>query len=159
MKKQKLVALLEENARLSLEQLAAAAALSVAEVADYMDELENSGIIRGYRAVVDHQKLGDEFITSLIELKVTPKKDYGFEEIAKTIMEFPEVESVYLMSGGFDLAVTVSGKNFTEVATFVSHRLAPLDSVVSTATHFVLRKYKENGVSMLDPEKDERGKA
>ena len=159
MKKQKLVALLEENSRLTLEQLAAAADLSVEEVSDSLDELEHSGIIRGYRAIVDHKKLGDEFITSLIELKVTPKKDYGFEEIAKTIMDFPEVESVYLMSGGFDLAVTVSGKNFTEVATFVSHRLAPLDSVVSTATHFVLRKYKENGVSMLDPEQDERGKA
>ncbi|HBT64219.1 MAG TPA: AsnC family transcriptional regulator, partial [Ruminococcaceae bacterium] len=95
--------------------------------------------------------------TALIELRVTPKRDLGFEGIAETIMRFEEVESVYLMSGGYDLAVIVSGQTFKDIAMFVAKRLSTLDSVLSTATHFVLRRYKDSGVLFLGEEKDERG--
>ena len=95
-------------------------------------------------------------MTALIELKVTPKRNLGFEEIARTIMMYEEVESVYLMSGGYDLSVRVTAKDFKDVALFVSHRLAILDSVLSTATHFILSRYKENGVILYDEPVDER---
>lgn len=98
-----------------------------------------------------------EYVTAIIELRVTPKRDLGFEGIAETVMRFEEVESVYLMSGGYDLSVVVNGRTFKDVAMFVAKRLSPLDSVISTATHFVLRRYKEKGVMFLGLEKDERG--
>lgn len=152
----RLLNLLEENARYTNEQLAVMLGRTEEDVAAAIEAYEKSGVIRGYKALVDWDKTGEDKIFARIEIKVTPKKDFGFEEIARTIMEFEEVQSVYLMSGGYDLALTVSGKNFKEVALFVAHRLSPLDSVNSTATHFVLKKYKERGAILVEEEKDER---
>ncbi|MDD2954743.1 MAG: Lrp/AsnC family transcriptional regulator [Oscillospiraceae bacterium] len=152
----KLLNLLAENARYTNAQLAVMLGRTEDEVAVAIEEYEKTGVIRGYKALVNWDKTGEDKIFARIEIKVTPKKDFGFEEIARTIMEFEEVESVYLMSGGYDLALTVSGKNFKEVAMFVAHRLSPLDSVNSTATHFVLKKYKERGAILVEEEQDER---
>ncbi|MCI8622083.1 MAG: Lrp/AsnC family transcriptional regulator [Provencibacterium sp.] len=153
----KLLRLLEENSRLSMEQLATLTGMSAEEVAERIDRYEKEGVIRSYGAIIDWEKTERSYVSALIELKVSPKRDYGFEEIAKTIMDFPEVETVYLMSGGYDLALTVSGESFRDVAMFVAQRLSPLDSVLSTATHFVLRRYKERGVVIRsDDDNDER---
>lgn len=153
----KLIALLSENARLTNSQLASALGRTEEEVADHIIQLEKEGVIRGYKAIVDWDHTDRDYVTAIIELRVTPKRDKGFEAIAETIMKFDEVENVYLMSGGYDFHILVRGRTFQEVAMFVARRLAPLDSVVSTATHFVLRRYKERDVILMDEEKDERG--
>lgn len=153
----KMIQLLEQNARLSNEQLGAMLGCTADEAAAQLADLEKQGIIKGYKPIIDYDKLDGEIVTALIELKVTPKKGLGFEEIAKRIMEYDEVDSVYLMSGGYDLSVTVKGKTFKDIALFVAHRLATLDSVISTATHFVLSCYKDTGVILCDDVKDERG--
>ena len=113
-------------------------------------------IIRAYKALIDWDRTDREYVTAIIELRVTPKRDLGFEAIAETIMRFEEVESVYLMSGGYDLSVVVNGRTFQEVALFVAKRLSPLDDVLSTATHFVLRIYKREGKLYQLDEIDER---
>ncbi len=153
----KLLALLDKNARLSNTQLASMLGCSEKEVEKQLTELENTGVIRGYKPVIDWDKTDREYVTAIIELHVTPKKDTGFDGIAETIMKFREVESISLMSGGYDFSITVNARTFKDVAMFVAKRLSPLDSVVSTATHFVLRRYKQNNVIFLDDEKDERG--
>lgn len=153
----KLLKLLDENARLSDTQLAAMLGRTEDEVRAGTAELERSGAVRAYKAVVDWDKTEHRRVTAIIELKVTPRRDVGFEAIAEEIAALEEVESVYLMSGGYDLSVRVNGQSFQEVATFVSRRLATMDTVVSTATHFLLRRYKESQVAFLDNEHDERG--
>lgn len=145
---EKILKLLEENARLTNQQIAVLIGAQEEEVAAAIAEYEKKGAIRGYTAIVDWEKTGASHVSALIELKVTPKKDLGFDEIAERIMEFPEVNSVYLMSGGYDLLVEVKGSSFQEIAMFVAKRLSPLDSVLSTATHFLLTKYKESGILM-----------
>ena len=151
-----LIQILANNARLSAEQLAAMTGSTPAQVAARIDALQAEGVIRGYKAIVDWEKTDRDFCTARIELKVTPKSGMGFDEIAVTIAQFDEVESVELMSGGYDLGLTVTGKTFKDVAMFVAQRLAPLDSVVSTATHFVLKTYKQGGVMTCGDEQDER---
>ena len=116
-------------------------------------ELEQNGIIKGYKALINEQKV-NAGVSALIELKVTPKKEFGFQDIADRVMLLPEVESVYLMAGDYDLAVFVRGESIQEVAMFVAKRLSPLESVISTATHFVLQKYKQDGV-ILDDTKEQ----
>ena len=153
---EKLLKLLEKNARLSNAELAVMLGCTEEEVAAAIASYERQGIIHGYTALIDWDRTEREYVIARIELKVSPKKGRGFEEIAETIMKFDEVETVYLMSGGYDLALTVTGKTFKEVAMFVAHRLSPLESVLSTTTHFVLRKYKERGFQMAGEEKDER---
>ena len=153
----KLLKLLDSNARLTDTQLATMLDISEAEVRAQIAKLEKEGAIRAYKAVVDWDKTDRECVTAIIELKVTPRRDVGFEGIAEQIMAFEEVESVYLMSGGYDLSVRVTGRSFQEIAAFVAKRLAPLDSVISTATHFVLRRYKESNVMFLGDNQDERG--
>lgn len=148
--------ILAGNARLSNEQIAAMTGLTPEAVGAEIDRMQSGGIIKGYKAIVDWDKTDRSVCSARIELKVTPKSGMGFEEIAETIAQFDEVETVYLMSGGYDLALTVSGKTFKDVATFVSHRLAPLDSVQSTSTHFVLRKYKERGILAAGDAEDSR---
>jgi len=143
-----LLKLLEENARLSLEQLATMLSLSEQEVAEKMDKLAKKGVILGYQAVIDWEKTGKDYVTSIIELTVSPQKGHGFDDVAQTIAEFPEVDSVYLMSGGYDLAIIMHGRTFKDIAMFVARRLAPLDSVLSTGTHFVLQKYKDKGIKL-----------
>ncbi len=153
----KLLKLLGTNARLTDAQLASMLNVSEDEVRSRIATLEKCGAIRAYRALIDWDKTDVERVTAVIELKVIPRRDVGFEGIAEQIMAFDEVESVYLMSGGYDLSVRVIGRTFQEIANFVARRLAPLDSVQSTATHFILRRYKESHVPFLDEAKDERG--
>ena len=150
----KLLELLQENARMSCEQLAVMLGRTPEEVAAQIDEYEKSGVTRGYHALINWEKADANHASALIELRVTPKRDKGFDEIADKIMQFEEVEGVYLMSGGFDLAVRVNAATMQDIALFVAKRLAPLDSVLSTATHFILTRYKDGGV-VLNPE-DER---
>ena len=148
--------LLQNTARLSNRQLAVMLGREEDEVAAAIAQYEKDGVIRGYQAVIDWDKTETPTVFARIEIKVTPKKDFGFEEIARTIMELEEVQSVSLMSGGYDLAVTVSGRGFRDIAMFVAHRLSPIESVNSTATHFILKKYKERGIVFEEEVKDER---
>ena len=152
----KLLKLLEGNARMSNAQLAVMLDKTEEEIAAAMLQYEKVGIIHGYTALVDWEKAGGDLVIARIEIRVSPKKDRGFEEIAEKISQFDEVETVYLMSGGYDLALTVRGKTFKDVALFVAHKLSPLDSVLSTTTHFVLRKYKERNFMIVGREEDER---
>lgn len=152
-----LLSLLSENARLTTAQLAAMLGLPEAEVAEKIAGYEKEGIIRGYKAIVNWEKVDKNKASALIELRVTPKRDRGFDEIANRIMQFEEVESVYLMSGGYDLAVKVRGKSMQDIAMFVMRRLSTLDSVLSTATHFILTRYKDDNVILnSEDERDER---
>lgn len=153
----KLLKLLNTNARLSTEQLAVMLNMTDAQVDAAIEKLEKDGVVRGYKPLIDWEKTGEEVVTAIIELNIAPTKDEGFDGIAKIIMGFEEVESLSLMSGGHDLMVTVNGRTFKDVALFVAKRLSSLDGVLSTATHFVLKKYKERGVLFADEEQDERG--
>lgn len=153
---EKILRVLEENARYTNEEIGVMLGIPADEVAKKIAQLENEGIIKGYKVIVDRDKLSDNYVSAIIELKVAPKRDLGFDEIAERIAEYPEVEDVYLMSGGYDLALIISGKTFKDIALFVSQRLATLDSVLSTATHFVLTRYKEKGVPIHKDPADER---
>ncbi len=156
---EQLLELLQDNAQLSPAQLAAMLGEKEKDVVTALRRYEKDGVIKGYHALINWERTEAQRATALIELRVTPKKDTGFDEIAGRVMNFPEVESVYLMSGGFDLAVTVTGKTMSDIAMFVAKRLAPIDGVLSTATHFVLTKYKDGGVVFNSDyeEIDERG--
>jgi DNA-binding Lrp family transcriptional regulator len=152
-----LLSLLSENARLTAKQLAVMLNLTEAEVAEKISAYEKQGVIRGYKTLVNWEKIDKNKASALIELRVSPKRDRGFDEIANRIMQFDEVESVYLMSGGFDLAVKVHGKSMQDIAMFVMRRLSTLDSVLSTSTHFILTRYKDDGIVMnSEDEQDER---
>ncbi|HJB26388.1 MAG TPA: Lrp/AsnC family transcriptional regulator [Firmicutes bacterium] len=152
----RLLQLLERDAHLTTKQLAVMLDRTEQEVTEEIAQFEKDGIIKGYKAVVDWEQADHHYVEALIELKVTPKADRGFEEIAAKIAEFSEVKSVFLMSGGFDLAVNVVGKTFQDVAMFVAYKLAVVDSVLSTATHFILKRYKYDNISFAAEEKDER---
>ena len=152
-----LLKLLDNDARLTNEQLAIMLNCSEEEIRGRIAALEKSGALRAYKAVIDWDKTNRNRVTAIIELQVIPRPDVGFEAIAEQIADFKEVESVYLMSGGYDLSVRVNGHSFQEIAAFVAKRLATLDSVQSTATHFILRRYKENQVPFCDKAIDERG--
>ena len=156
--REKLIKLLEENARLTDGELAVMLGTTPEAVVEEIGKLESEGVVRGYKALVDWSEIDESRVTALIELRVSPKRDAGFDEIAKKIMIIPEVETVFLMSGGYDLCVIVKGRSFQEVALFVAKRLSTLDSVLSTATHFVLRRYKELGVEMFGRDGDDRGR-
>ncbi|MFV0401413.1 MAG: Lrp/AsnC family transcriptional regulator [Oscillospiraceae bacterium] len=148
---------LEENARYTNQELADMTGNSEEEVAAAIAAYEKAGILKGYKAIVDWESTDRDYVTARIELKVIPQRDRGFEEIADQISQYSEVQSLYLMSGGYDLALTIVGKNFKDIANFVAYRLAPMDAIQSTATHFVLRKYKEKGIILGQQKKDERG--
>ncbi len=153
----KLLTLLDDNARLTDEQMAVMLGMTEQEIAAEITRLEEAGVIRGYKALVDWEKTDRALVTAIIDLQIAPSKDSGFDTLAETISAFDEVESVTLMSGGYDLSVKLTGKTFRDVAMFVHKRLSPLDGVLSTATHFVLKTYKERGVRFVDGIKDERG--
>lgn len=153
-----LLKLLCNNARYTLHDLSVMSGLSEENVAAEMDEMEKAGLIRGYKAVIDWESLDSAMVSAIIELKVEPQPDVGFEQIAEDIMKYPEVESVYLMSGGYDLCVIVKGKTFREVAMFVAKNLAPMKYVLSTATHFILRRYKELDIELCGGDADDREK-
>ena len=151
-----LLSLLNENARLTNAQLAVMLGKTEVEVEKEIADYQQKGIIKGYKALINWEKVDHHKTTALIELKVQPKKESGFDEIAKKIMQFSKVESVYLMSGGFDLAVMVHGDSIQDIAMFVAKRLSPLDSVLSTATHFILTRYKEGDVILTSPKEEDR---
>ena len=151
-----LLSLLNENARLTNAQLAVMLGKTEEEVEKEIADYQQKGIIKGYKALINWEKVDHHKTTALIELKVQPKKESGFDEIAKKIMQFSKVESVYLMSGGFDLAVMVHGDSIQDIAMFVEKRLSPLDSVLSTATHFILTRYKEGDVILTSPKEEDR---
>ena len=153
----KLLKQLSKNSKLSAEELSVMLGMSVEEVEAEIESMEREGLIRGYKAVIDWERLDNAYVSAIIEIKVTPKAGYGFEDIAAKIMKYPEVETVYLMSGVYDLNVVVKGKTLQQVANFVAKELSPMESVTSTATHFVLRRYKELDVALLGSGKDERG--
>ena len=125
-------------------------------VAAAIAEMEEDRVICGYPTLINWEKTERQLVTAMIEVKVTPQRGQGFDRIAERIFKFDEVETVYLMSGGFDLTVIIRGKSMREVAGFVSEKLAPMEAILSTATHFVLKKYKENGIVMQNDEQDER---
>lgn len=151
-----LVDLLRENARLSDEQLATILGITPEAVAAQIKELEDNGMIIGYSAIINEEKLDKNSVTALIELKVSPQVECGYDDVAKIIAQYEEVDTVQLMSGSFDLAVIIKGTNLRDVALFVSDRLATLDGVLSTTTHFILQRYKEKGVNFAGEEADER---
>lgn len=153
----KLIKILENNSRLSNQDIAVMLGETEQAVAEKICRYEQEGVIRGYKTVINWDKVDNEHVTALIEIKVTPKRGHGFEEIAQRITQLDEVESLYLMSGAYDFAVMITGKTFQEVAMFVSKRLSPMDSVLSTATHFVLRRYKDMGIELSPASGDDRG--
>ena len=153
---EQLLELLQGEAKLTPAQLAVMLGEREEDVVKAIQRYEKEGVIKGYHALINWERTDIHRATALIELRVSPQKDTGFDEIAGRVMNFPEVESVYLMSGTCDIALTVTGKTFKDVAMFVAHRLAPLDSVQSTSTSFVLRTYKELGVFVSFDEMDER---
>jgi DNA-binding Lrp family transcriptional regulator len=148
--------ILENNARVSEEQIAVMLNKTVDEVKEEIKRLEKANIIVGYNTLINWEKSDRETVTALIELRVTPQREQGFDKIAERIYRYPQVKACYLMSGGFDLTVIIEGQSMKEVALFVAEKLAPLDEVVSTATHFVLKKYKDDGVIFEDDTKDDR---
>ncbi len=154
--REKILAIIEKNSRIDLKDLAALLGESEAAVANEIAEMEKENIICGYHTMINWDNTGDEKVIALIEVKVTPQRGMGFDKIAERIYQYSEVTSVYLMSGGFDFTVIIEGKTMREVAQFVSEKLSPMDSVLSTATHFVLKKYKDHGTVMCGKAEDER---
>ena len=149
--------MLEQDGRLTAEQLAERSGRSVEDVQQYIAEAEATGVIRKYKAVVNWEQVDDTPITyAFIEVRVTPQREFGFDTVAERIMRFPEVHALYLISGSYDLHVVVRGKDLREIANFVTSKLATLDSVLSTSTHFVLKGYKVDGDLMDEPESSSR---
>jgi DNA-binding Lrp family transcriptional regulator len=151
-----LLKILQANATEPRENIGRMLGLSAEEVGRRVTEYEQSGVIRGYQAILNEDRLDLDKVTAVIEVKVTPQREGGFDTIAKRISRFPEVQSAYLMSGTYDLLLFVEGRNLREVASFVSERLSPLEGVLSTSTHFMLKSYKRLGVLMQQEVSDER---
>lgn len=147
---------LDQNARLTAKELAVMLNEDEETVAKEICRLEEELVICGYPTLIDWDKTEKHQVTAMIEVKVTPQRGKGFDEIAERIYQFDEVEAVYLMSGGFDLTVMLRGSSLKSIAEFVSGKLAPMESVLSTATHFVLKKYKEHGIPLVQRQEDER---
>lgn len=155
-KEEEILGILEENARASEEEVAAMAGISSREVKQRMEEMEEKGIIRKYKAVVDWEKAGREEVYALIDVKIQPERERGYDAIAERLMKFPEVKNLFLVSGMYDLSVLVEAPTMREVAGFVAEKLAPLPQVASTTTHFILKKYKEDGDILFRSEEGER---
>ena len=154
----KILKLLENNARMSEASIAAIIGISEDEVKKEIQDMQSAGIIRGYKGVIDWEKVDETSVSAIIELKVVPKAGLGFEEVAEYIARYPEVESVSLMSGACDLIVVVNGKTFREVSAFVSKELAVIESVTSTSTQFIMKRYKDFGVELFGNDDDGRGR-
>lgn len=154
--KEKILHAIDKNSKLTAKELAAMLGSTEEEIAAIVKQLEDDTVICGYPTLINWDKTESEKVTALIEVKVTPQRGQGFDKIAERIYKFDEVKSVYLMSGGFDLTVIIEGKSMREVASFVSGKLAPMEAVLSTATHFVLKKYKDHGMPLVQEKSDER---
>lgn len=151
----KLLKLLDTDCTLAADQLASMCDTTEADVAARVEALQNEGVILGYKAMVNWEKTGIDMVEALIEVKVTPQREKGFDRIAERIYQYDEVESCYLMSGGYDLTVIIKGKTLREVALFVSQKLSTIDGVISTATHFILKKYKEQRI-VFEPKVEQK---
>lgn len=155
---EKILSHIETNSRINVAELAVQLGMDEAGVMNALEEMEAKHIICGYHTLIDWDKAGIEKVTAMIEVRVTPQRDMGFDKVAMHIYNYPEVQSVYLISGGFDFMVTLEGKTLREVAEFVSKKLSTLDSVLSTKTNFILKKYKDHGTIMAEVPKGERMK-
>ncbi|MBR5508836.1 MAG: Lrp/AsnC family transcriptional regulator [Lachnospiraceae bacterium] len=154
--REKILTYIERNSRVNLKDLAILLGTDEVMIANEIAAMEKEGVICGYHTLIDWDKTGSEKVTALIEVKVTPQRGQGFDKIAERIYNYPEVDCVYLISGGFDFMVMIEGKTMRDVAQFVSDKLSPQESVLSTATHFILKKYKDHGSVMVHQSKDER---
>lgn len=154
--REKILAVMEKNSRIDIRDLAILLGEPEIAVANEIAAMEKEKIICGYHTLINWDNTGEEKVTALIEVKVTPQRGLGFDKIAERIYNYPEVHAVYLMSGGFDFTVIIEEKTMKEVARFVSGKLAPMDAILSTATHFVLKKYKDHGTILIDNVQEER---
>lgn len=154
--REKIVSILEKNARISVKDLAAVIGEPEEAVAREIEKLEDEKVICGYHTLINWNKTGEEKADAFIEVKVTPQRGVGFDQIAERIWQYPEVTSIYLISGSFDFAVFIQGKSMREVAMFVSEKLSTIDGVLSTSTQFILKNYKDHGIIIEEPKKDER---
>ena len=156
--REQLLAIIEKNSRIAIKDLAVILGVEEIDVANELTALEEEGIICGYHTMIDWEKTSIEKVTALIEVRITPQRGQGYENIAERIYKYPEVNSVYLISGGYDLLVTLEGKSLKAVSGFVSDKLATLEGVLSTATHFILKKYKDHGTVLCKKYEDTREK-
>ncbi|MBE5895990.1 MAG: Lrp/AsnC family transcriptional regulator [Lachnospiraceae bacterium] len=156
MLREQILNVIEKNSRVDAAELAVRLGVTEDAVKYEMGRMEEEGIICGYHTMIDWEKTKEEKVTALIEVRVTPQRGQGFDSIAERIYNYPEVNSVYLISGGYDLLITLEGKSIKEISSFVSDKLSTLDSVLSTATHFILKKYKDHGTIMAKKSEDER---
>lgn len=156
--REKILSIIEKNSRVDIKELAIILGVPEIDVANELKDMEEEGVICGYHTLIDWEKTSIEKVSALIEVRVTPQRGQGFDTIAERIYKYPEVNSVYLISGGYDLLVSLEGKSLKEVSSFVSNKLSTLDSVLSTATHFILKKYKDHGTIMTKKYEDERMK-
>ncbi len=154
--REKILTYIEKNSRVALHDLAVILGVDEQAVRDELAAMEEEHVICGYHTLIDWDKTDVEKVTAMIEVRVTPQRGMGFDKVAERIYNYPEVNSVYLISGGFDLMVTLEGKTLRDISTFVTEKLSTLDSVLSTKTNFILKKYKDHGTVMAEPAKDER---
>lgn len=155
-KEKEILEILQDNSRITSEQIATMVDMDVEEVKAKIKEMEDEKVIIKYHTLINWEKTGEELVQAIIEVNVTPKRGSGFDTVAERIYRFPEVRAVYLMSGRYDITVMVEGRTMKEVALFVATKLATLEDVQSTATHFVLKKYKQEGIILEDNEEDRR---
>jgi len=156
--REELLKMIEKNSRINLKEIAVLLGVEEIEVANELAALEAEGVICGYHTLINWEHTTLEKVSALIEVRVTPQRGQGFDHIAQRIYNYPEVNALYLISGGYDLLISLEGKSLKEIAMFVSDKLAPLDSVLSTATHFILKKYKDHGTILAKRAIDEREK-
>ena len=154
--REELLSIIEKNSRIGINELAVLLGKEEIEVANEIKKLEEEGVICAYHTLIDWEKTSIDKVTALIEVRVTLQRGQGFDKIAQRIYNYPEVKSVYLISGGFDLLITLEEKTLKDIAMFVSDKLSTLDCVLSTGTHFILKKYKDHGTIMAKPEEDSR---
>jgi len=156
--RERILAIIEKNSRIDIRELAVIMGEPEIDVANELKKLEEEGVICGYHTLIDWEKTSIEKVSALIEVRVTPQRGQGFDNIAERIYKYPEVNSVYLISGGYDLLITLEGRSLKEISQFVSDKLSTLESVLSTATHFILKKYKDHGTILDKKKEDERMK-
>ncbi|MBO5292039.1 MAG: Lrp/AsnC family transcriptional regulator [Lachnospiraceae bacterium] len=156
--REKILGIIEKNSRVDVKELAVILGVEEIDVVNEMAAMEAEGVICGYHTLIDWEKTSIEKVSALIEVRVTPQRGQGFDSIAERIYKYPEVNSVYLISGGFDLLVTLEGKSLKEISQFVSDKLSTQESILSTATHFILKKYKDHGTILTKKYDDERMK-
>jgi len=156
--REQILAIIEKNSRINIKELAVILGADELTIANELKAMEEEGVICGYHTMIDWEKTSIEKVTALIEVRITPQRGQGYDNIAERIYKYPEVNSVYLISGGYDLLVTLEGKSLKAVSGFVSDKLSTLEGVLSTATHFILNKYKDHGTILTQKYEDTREK-